>query len=389
MFSHRVAPPGPENTLTRRRKELAAAGIPLCNLAESNPSRCGLVPEAVLDLLCSRDALIYNPDCRGLPAARAALAGINGGRPEDIFLCASTSEAYSWLFKLLCNPGDCILVPKPGYPLFDYLGGLEAVRVEPYRLEYHHPAGWRVDLDELEDIMRRHKPKALVLIHPNNPTGSFITDKERSAILDLACTYTCALIVDEVFLSFPVEAETPQRSFRNSSRGLVFCLNGLSKMLCLPQIKLGWIEVSGEVVLRDEACQRLEVIADSYLSAGVVPMLALPGLLALAPEVQAGLNRRLAANLSVLHRVFDGAESPYRVLRCDGGWTALLETPRYLPEEELCLYLLEKAALILYPGYFFDCERQGILAISLILQEAEFEAGAERLKTALDSLALH
>ncbi len=383
MFSDRIAPPGPENTLTRRRKELAAAGIDLCNLAESNPSRCALVPEAVLDLLRNPDALNYTPDCRGLPAARAALGKINGTRPEDIFLCASTSEAYSWLFKLLCNPGDCILVPKPGYPLFDYLGGLEAVRVEPYRLEYHHPAGWRVDLDELEDILRRYKPKALVLIHPNNPTGSYITEKERTAILDLVC----ALIVDEVFLPFPVEAEEPQYSFRNSSRGLVFCLNGLSKMLCLPQIKLGWIEAAGESVLREEACKRLEVIADSYLSAGVVPMLALPGLLALAPEVRSGVNRRLAGNLSVLHQVFDGPESPYRVLRCDGGWTALLETPRYLPEEELCVYLLEEAGLVLYPGYFFDCESQGILAISLILPEAEFVDGAQRLKAALDSLA--
>jgi len=387
MFSHRLAPPGPENKLTRRRNELTAAGISLCNLAESNPSRCGLVPDALLDLLRNPEALNYNPDCQGLPSSRAALAEIHNTSIDDIFLTSSTSEAYSWLFKLLCDPGDSVLVPKPGYPLFDYLGGLEAVRMEPYRLEYLHSVGWRIDLDELKDRMGRLKPRALILIHPNNPTGSYISDTERATIEDLACTHQCALIVDEVFLPFSVEATTEPYSFRNSNRGLVFCLNGLSKMLCLPQIKLGWIELAGDVALRKDARLRLEVIADSYLSVGIVPMLALPALLRLSADVKFEVTRRLRVNLAVLHQIFDGPESPYRVLRCDGGWTALLESPRYLPEEELCLHLLNEARLILYPGYFFDCERQGIFAVSLILREEDFFQGVVRLKATLDSLA--
>ncbi len=386
MFSNRVAPPEPPNHLSRRREELVATGVTLCNLAESNPTRCGLVPEAVLEHLRNPAALQYVPDCQGLPSARNALAAANGSASEDIFLCASTSEAYSWLFKLLCDPGDCIMVPKPGYPLFDYLAGLEAVRTESYRLEYVHPAGWHIDLVELEERMHRFKPRALVLINPNNPTGSFVSGNERKEIERLALAQGCALIVDEVFLPFPIETSDAGRSFRDSAEGLVFCLNGLSKMLCLPQIKLGWIELAGSPELKTEARQRLEVISDSYLSAGVVPMLALPSLLTIGRSVQENLKNRLAMNLATLHRIFDGEGSPYRVMRCDGGWTALVEVPRYLTEEELCLYLLDTAHIVVFPGYFFDCERTGILAVSLILPEESFAGGAARLKEALDRL---
>lgn len=386
MFSNRIAPPAPPNRLSQRREELAASGVKLCNLAESNPSRCGLVHEAVLEHLRNPAALKYVPHCQGLPSARNALATENGSKSEDIFLCASTSEAYSWLFKLLCDPGECVMVPKPGYPLFDYLAGLEAVRTESYRLEYVHPAGWHIDLTELAERMRRFKPRALVLINPNNPTGSFISGHERAEIERLAREQECALIVDEVFLPFPLETTKAVRSFRDSTKGLVFCLNGLSKMLCLPQIKLGWIELAGSPELKTAARQRLEVIADSYLSAGVVPMLALPSLLTIGRSIRETLGLRLATNMATLHRVFDGQESPYRVLRCDGGWTALVEVPRYLPEEELCLYLLDTAHIIVFPGYFFDCERTGILAVSLILPEESFVEGIGRLKEGLDRL---
>lgn len=386
MFSKRISTPGSDNRLSLRRAELQRTGVELLNLAESNPSRCGLVPKEALDFLRKDEALRYNPDCRGLPSARGALSRLTGTSTNDIFLCASTSEAYSWLFKLLCNPGDTVLVPKPGYPLFDYLAGLEAVRVESYRLEYFHPAGWEIDLVELEESFARLKPRALVLINPNNPTGSFVRGREREAIERLALRHDCALIVDEVFMPFPVEAEGSPESFRTSAEGLVFCLNGLSKMLCLPQMKLGWIELAGNSELRAQAAKRLEVIADSYLSAGVVPMLALPELLDLSAKVAARVRSRLTQNLTLLRSTFEGPESPYRVLRCDGGWTALLEVPRYLPEEELCLHLLENAHLVLFPGYFFDCERDGLLSVSLILEEEAFAEGISRLKSALDAL---
>ena len=375
--------------INRLGLELALAkesGRRIINLADSNPSSCGLTITGALETLVNPDSLKYIPDPRGLLRAREVLAQRFGGSPGDFFLSASTSEAYSWLFKLLCSPGETVLVPKPGYPLFDYLAGLEAVRAEPYFLEYHHPGPWCIDLDQLRERAIATGAKALVLIHPNNPTGSFIAEAERGEILKLCEETGMAIIADEVFLPYRLEEEGQPESFGGESQCPVFALNGLSKMLCLPQFKLGWMRLSGPESTMKEAVEGLEIIADTYLSVGAPIMNALPDLLPKADPFIAGLRQRLQTNLNTAREILGLGDSPYRVLRCDGGWTAMVEYPRTRTDEELALGLLQKAGLYVHPGYFFDTQREGYMAISLLLQPKLFHEGLKLLRDNLDVL---
>jgi len=397
FFSQRLAWPAQPNALSKTRAALLAQGRDILDWSGSNPRHVFPLedlPEEDLGLLFSeKDNLRYEPDPQGLSRAREALArhraearpytaARRGIDPDDYFLTASTSEAYAWLFKLLCDPGDAILVPRPGYPLFDYLAGLEAVAIRPWRLEYLHPQGWRVDFDSvLEGIRagregRGPKVRAIVLINPNNPTGSYLSEEDRRRFVEIAAAEGLALIVDEVFLDFSVEESG--RSFEGEDEALTFVLDGLSKGAGLPQLKLGWIAASGPAELLAEAKVRLEIIADSYLSAGTPVMNALPALLDRAPRFVAAMNRRLAANLSALRGGLEGHSSPHRVYRCGGGWTAIIESPRYFGEEEIALRLLDEAGLWSQPGHFFDMEREAVFTASLILPEARFAEGLGR-----------
>jgi aspartate/methionine/tyrosine aminotransferase len=309
--------------------------------------------------------------------------------PHELFLCASTSEAYGWLFKLLCDPGDAVLVPKPGYPLFDYLAGLESVEPRPYRLEYVHPSGWRIDLDSLRAALEAGRAKAIVLINPNNPTGSYVRKAERKAIVELCAFYGCAIVADEVFFGFPVEPRPDsgeRASFVGESGVLTFVLDGLSKRLGAPQMKLGWIATSGPGSELAEAEGRLEIIADAYLSAGTPIMNALPFLLEAAPRFAEALDARLRSNLGLLRSILEGPDSPHRVLTCEGGWTAIIESPRLLSEEELALGLVREASLFSYPGYFFDMEREAYFTAGLILQGETLEEGARSYLDYFDKL---
>jgi aspartate/methionine/tyrosine aminotransferase len=357
--------------------------LPILDFSESNPTRVEL-PGLELDCLLDPANRSYEPDPRGLLRARealcadysASLAGRAPG-PEDLFLCASTSEAYGWLFKLLCDPGDAVLVPKPGYPLFDYLAGLEGIEARPYRLAYAHPAGWRVDLDSLRAAFEGGRARALVLINPNNPTGSYIKPAERRAILELCGRHGCALIADEVFFGFPVErADGEAGSFVGEASSLCFVLDGLSKRLGLPQMKLGWIAASGPEDELSEARGRLEIVADAYLSAGAPIQNALPALLSGAEGFSRACRERLSANLVSLRSLLEGPDSPHRVLRCEGGWTAIIESPRFRSEEELALGLLREEGLLSQPGYFFDMEREAFFTAGLILPPERLERGA-------------
>lgn len=386
QFSERLPGRQGQNTLGSELALARKTGRRIINLADSNPGSCGLYIPGAIEALCHADTRRYIPDPRGLPLAREALATRFGGTPGEFFLSASTSEAYSWLFKLLCNPGDTVLVPKPGYPLFDYLAGLEAVHAEAYNLEYHHPGPWRIDLDQLKEKASAMKAKALVLIHPNNPTGSYVAQDEREAILELCEQTGMAIIADEVFLPYCLEVDGQPESFGGERRCLVFALDGLSKLLGLPQFKLGWIRLSGPVAVLAEATERLEIIADTYLSAGAPVMNALPALLPKADSFIHELRLRLKANLTNARAILGSGDSPYRILRCDGGWTALVEYPRLLTEEELVLGLLRQAGLYLHPGYFFDTQREGYLAISLILEQRLFSEGVGTLRAYLDRL---
>jgi len=430
-FSSRIPSAGALNALALLAAGRRAAGLPVVNFSESNPTRVGLPDvdgEGILAALRDPLSLSYRPDPRGLVEAREALTARYASKsardprhfpgaaaigPERLFLCASTSEAYAWLFKLLCDPGEAVLVPKPGYPLFDYLAGLEAVEARPYRLEYSHPSGWRIDLDSVEAALRggggavpggafpggavvgregrgafsdadvagraygrgQGRAKAIVLINPNNPTGSYIRASEREAIIALCDRYGAAIIADEVFFDFPLEAG-PRSSLAGESRVLTFTLDGLSKLVGLPQMKLGWIAASGPPAELADALGRLEIIADAYLSAGTPAMRALPKWLEFAPAFAEGLGSRLALNLAALKAVLEGNESPHRILRCEGGWSALIESPRLESEEGLALGLLREKGLSLHPGYFFDMEREAFFSASLILEPQVLEAAA-------------
>lgn len=390
-FSARIPWPAPENALSALRAELHAQGAPVLDFSESNPTRVGLGASADrLGFLLDPANARYEPDPRGLPHAREALAedyriraGQAGGMgSRDIFLCASTSEAYGWLFKLLCDPGDAVIVPKPGYPLFEHLAGLEAVEARTYRLEYTHPTGWHIDLDSVEAALKSGRARALILINPNNPTGSYVGCRERETLVDLCARHRCALIVDEVFHGFPVEADAHPRaasgrsSFAGEDRVLCFVLDGLSKRLCMPQMKLGWIAASGPERTLREAEGRLEILADAYLSAGTPIMNAFPALLATAEDFAGPCRQRLAANIIRLRLILEGEHSPHRVLSCHGGWTAIIESPRLHSEEDLALGLLREEGLWSQPGYFFDMEREAYFTAGLILEPKVLERGA-------------
>lgn len=383
-FSGRIAAAAHDNRLAQAVAARRARGLPILNLAESNPSRCGLKPSGVIEALARPENLRYDPDPRGLAGPREALAARLGCRHGELFLAASTSEAYAWLFKLLCDPGQAVLVPKPGYPLFDYLAGLEGLRALPYRLEYRHPAGWAIDLDGLMRVADDHDARAVVVINPNNPTGSYLGEAERRVLVDFAASRGIAIISDEVFLPYAVEGGGT--SLGGEDDCLCFTLDGLSKLLCLPQLKLGWIRISGPAPLAREAASRLDIIADTYLSAGAPAMNALPALLPQADAFVSSVRERLRGNLTALRAAFESADSPYRVLRCEGGWTALLECPRVRTDEELALGLLEGEGIALHPGYLYDFDREGYLALSLILPPDEFARGLAGLKRYLDGL---
>jgi alanine-synthesizing transaminase len=382
-FSSRLSWPASDNELSTLRAELRARGEPLLDFSESNPTRVGF-PAPGLESFLDPANLLYEPNPRGLVGAREAVRRSLGTRGrgsalprlEELFLCSSTSEAYGWLFKLLCEPGDTVAVPKPGYPLFDYLAGLEAVQTRPYRLEYSHPSGWRVDLDSLRSALEGGGVRAVVVINPNNPTGSYLRSGERAALVELCARHGCAIIADEVFLDFPLESGDWSASFVGEEGVLCFVLDGLSKKLGLPQMKLGWIAASGPARELGEALGRLEIIADSYLSAGTPVMNALPSLLETAPSFAARCRERMRGNLASLRRILESPTSPHRVLRCEGGWTAIVESPRFASEEELALGLLREKGLWSHPGYFFDMEREAFFTVGLILSPEQLERGA-------------
>jgi len=386
-FSGRLGRDTGQNAIAALTARIVASGSSILNLSDSNPTRHGLTPGGVIEALADRACLEYRPDPRGLASARLALAARFGGNADSYFLSASTSEAYAWIFKLLCDPGEAVLVPKPGYPLFDSLAGLEAVRAVPYRLEYSHPGGWSIDLDQLRATAIASGARAVVVINPNNPTGSYASAGERAAIVGLCAELGMAIIADEVFFPYAVDGSPDRSSFGGESACLTFVLDGLSKLLCLPQMKLGWIRVSGPAPAVAEAASRLEIIADTYLSAGAPAMNALPALLEKADPFVELVRERLALNLSAARAAFGGLDSPYRVLHCGGGWTALLEYPRYAAEEETVLGLLRDECIAVQPGYFFDMERDGYLALSLILEPPAFAGAVNRLRRHIDAAA--
>ena len=380
MISRRVPPHAEANAVTRVLGELRAAGAPIVDLTESNPTRCGIAySPALLDWLASPEALHYDPQPFGLPSARAAVADDQRRRgasidPAQVVLTASTSEAYAWLFKLLCNPGDAVLVPQPSYPLFDHLTALEGIAAHPYTLEYH--GRWTIDVESI-----RRAPsnvRALLVVSPNNPTGSFITGAELEQMSAVCRSRGWALIADEVFADYPLEAIDPVTDIEGRSDVLSFTLGGLSKTVGLPQLKLGWCIAGGPPAERNAALGALELIADSYLSVGTPVQVAAAHLLREGGAIRAAIHVRVRENLGAL-RAGAARYPACEVLKVEGGWSAVIRVPSTRPEEDLVLDLLRRERILVHPGYFFDFAREAYVVVSLLPARAVFNEASARL----------
>jgi alanine-synthesizing transaminase len=367
---------------------LRAAGTRLWDLTASNPTACGFAYDAgsILGALSDPEALHYEPNPRGLRSAREAVSRYyrdHGARvdPEQIFLTTSTSEAYSFLFRLLCDPGDEVLIGQPGYPLFDFLAQLDDVRLVPYELFYDH--GWHLDLQALS---RRITPRtrAIAVVHPNNPTGHFTRDKERAALEGVCREHGMALIVDEVFLDYGLPGHEAGQSFATGSHAVpTFVLSGLSKVAALPQMKAAWMACFAE----PGALQRLEVICDTFLSMSAPIQHALPAWLSERGTPQKQIRNRVEHNLATLDAILLRQTLVSR-LDVEAGWYAVLRVPGLQSEEETALELLRKRAVVIHPGGFFGFSGQGWLVVSLLAAVEEFAAGMEAIVTHFAQLNL-
>jgi aspartate/methionine/tyrosine aminotransferase len=320
----------------------------------------------------------YEPAPAGIIAARAAISEYYSNRiPVDrILLTASTSEAYGFLFKLLANPGDEVLAPRPSYPLFDYLAALDSVRVIQYPLVYH--GGWAIDFEALRSRITA-RTRAIVTVNPNNPTGSFLKKVELSQLTALCRTHDLAIISDEVFSDYGFEDDPARvRSLSEVEDVLTFSLSGLSKVSGLPQLKLGWIVVSGPESLRKQALDRLELIADTYLSVGAPVQWAAASLVGSREEIQAQILARARENLALLRNKI-GADSPWQVLDVEGGWYAVIQAPRIHTEEDWVLTLLDQDNVLVQPGFFYDFEKEAFLVLSLLTPSDIFGEGVQRI----------
>src|SRR5581483_4548608 len=381
MFSDRTDWKLALNRITQAQREAALAGAELLDLTVSNPTRAELYydTDLILGSLASPRSMDYDPQPKGLLSARQAVASYYREEhelyqldPEDVILTTSTSEGYSYVFRLLCNPGDELLVPKPSYPLFEFLADLQDVKLAPYPLIYDH--GWQIDFPSLYKTVS-HRTRGVVIVHPNNPTGSYASESERAALNAFCREYDLALIVDEVFLDYALDGSR-RATFTGNEEALTFSLSGLSKISCLPQMKLSWVVTSGPS--RNQALERLEVIADTYLSVNAPIQLAAPTLLDQRKQVQPLLLDRVRMNLEELDRQL-GKQKVCTRLDVEGGWYAVLRVPVTQTDEELAIELLKKRSVLVHPGHFYDFSSDGYLVVSLITPAARFREGIGRM----------
>jgi aspartate/methionine/tyrosine aminotransferase len=384
MFSTRLPRDLASNRLTLALEERKRRGVETIDLTASNPTHQDIdYPRDLLAPLADARALRYDPHPFGLQDARAAVAHDYRRRhvdidPRRVVLTASTSEAYSLLFKLLADAGDELLVPRPSYPLFDHLACLDLVTPRPYDLEYH--GRWQIDFASVERAMTA-RTRAILVVSPNNPTGSFIDCGELERLDRLAAERGIAIVADEVFADYELEAGALAAAGQVSSArstALTFALGGFSKSVGLPQLKLGWIVVAGPPALVDGALKRLELIADTYLSVSTPVQVAAAELLARGGEVRARIRERVRDNYAALKAAAAGVAS-CSVLRSDGGWYAVLHVPTFEPEEELTLRLLARDGVLAHPGYFFDFPAESFLIVSLLPRPDRFAAGITRI----------
>jgi alanine-synthesizing transaminase len=382
MFSRRTPASLASNRLSAALAGRRRAGLPVLDLTRSNPTQCGIAlpQDEILAALANPRALAYSPDPKGWTGARIAVAAHHARQgfhadPERLFLAASTSEAYSWAFKLLCEPGDEVLAPRPSYPLFECLAALDGVTVRSYPLcpELH----WAIDRHALESLLTP-RTRALIVVNPNNPAGSYVHAEDWAYLAGLAERRGLAILSDEVFFDYRLQPGTPASSSLALADGpLVLTLSGLSKIAALPQMKLGWMHVSGPEAIVREACERLEWIADAYLSVSAPVLYAAPAWLGLADRIQPAVLARCQAAQDVYQSTLRG---PVRAWPAEGGWTTIVEGPRTVDGETLALALLEQRGVLVQPGYFYDFPRDGFLALSLLTPPGEAAVGARAIE---------
>jgi alanine-synthesizing transaminase len=439
MFSDRTDWKLAQNRLTQELEQARSRGARILDLTISNPTRVGLQYDsrAILGALNSARSLDYDPQAKGLLEAREIVAkyyqsehGVRDLDAERIILTTSTSEGYSYVFRLLCNAGDELLVPKPSYPLFEFLADLQDVKLAPYPLIYDH--GWQMDFPSLERALTA-RTRGVVVVHPNNPTGSYVKAQEVEQLNAFCREHGLALIVDEVFLDYALDEEVvsgknyvgtaaqscPERSrggcpversstalaansrslhasldrpsaiqslgrddnsygsFAHNHDVLTFTLSGLSKISALPQMKVAWVVTSGPEPEVAGAMARLEVIADTYLSMNAPVQWAVPVLMEQRKDIQQQLMKRVRANLSELDRQLAGQTACQR-LEVEGGWYAVLRVPVTQSDEDLAIELVREKSVLVHPGHFYDFPNDGFLVVSLITTETEFAEGISR-----------
>ena len=384
MFSRRVPPTFEPNAIARALRDARAGGRTIRDLTLSNPTKAGFTyPPALLAPLATAAALVYEPTPLGLQAARDAVARDYARRgvtvsPDRVVLTSSTSEAYSLLFKILCAPcGDAVLTPVPSYPLFEHLTRLDGVVPVPYALEYH--GRWVVDAASLRAAWS-DATRAVLAVSPNNPTGSMLDADEWSVLASISAERGAALIVDEVFADYPLQETAADSGVgaQSSAMPLTFRLGGLSKSAGLPQVKVGWIAVDGPDALVTAALERLEFVCDAYLPVSTPAQIALPALIEGGASVREQISTRVRANYRLLQQAV-GAYPTVELLHAEAGWSALVRVPGRQSEEEIVLELLERDALLVHPGFFFDFPREAFVVLSLLPPETEFAEGISRL----------
>jgi alanine-synthesizing transaminase len=381
MFAERTNWNLSGNRLSEALARHRAGGKPLFDLTASNPTECGFDydSELILAALHNPAALRYEPNPKGLESTRLAVTEYYSARgvailAEDIVLTSSTSEAYSFVFRLLCNPGDELLIPAPSYPLFGFLADIMDVKLVRYPLIYDH--GWQIDLHSLRQAVTE-RTRGVIVVNPNNPTGHFVKAAELAKLNELCAAREMALIADEVFLDFALK-EQKAVSFAGNSSSLTFAMSGLSKIAGLPQMKLAWLAASGPGELKKKALEKLEVIADTYLSPNTPVQLATPLFLEQSGGFQKQVITRVRRNLAELDRQLAGRKSCER-LEAEGGWYAVLHVPAVRSDEELAVELLAERDVYVHPGHFFDFAADGFLVVSLITREDEFAEGLRRV----------
>ena len=383
MFSRRTGWKLTPNRFTEAQHELRAAGREVLDLTVSNPTRAGLPydAESVLNSFSRLEAMEYDPQPKGLATAREAVVAYYREQPrgfeinpESVVLTTSTSEGYSYVFRLLCNPSDEVLVPKPSYPLFEFLADLEDVTLVPYPLLYDH--GWQIDFHSLHKAVNA-RTRTVVVVHPNNPTGSYVSARERELLNSFCREHDLALIADEVFLDY-AHGGAPRSSLAVNQDVLTFTLSGLSKISGLPQMKLAWVATSGPQDAVTEAIGRLEVIADTYLSMNAPIQLAAAVLLEQRKKIQPLLLDRVRANLAELDRQLAQQKACQR-LQVEGGWYVVLRVPVTQTDEDLAIDILHQASVLVHPGHFYDFPRDGYLIVSLLTLPAQFREGTKRM----------